>query len=46
MSSKLNRIAKRRYKKEMARPYIKMIARIILAPAITLVVLVIIYYFE
>lgn len=46
MSSKLNKIAMRRYKIEIARPYIKMIARIILVPTITVLVLFIIYVLE
>ncbi|HHT94183.1 MAG TPA: hypothetical protein PLI11_01290 [Clostridia bacterium] len=46
MSSKLNRIAYRRYKREITRPYIKTVARIILIPAISLLTLYILYIID
>ncbi|NLN03505.1 MAG: hypothetical protein GX166_01575 [Clostridiaceae bacterium] len=46
MSSKLNRIAYRRYKREISRPYIKTVVRIILVPAISLLALYVLYIID
>jgi hypothetical protein len=46
MSTRLNNKARRKFRNEIIRPQIKMIARIILVPTITAVVLFIIYTLE